>query len=245
MLSALLSIHDVMPETRPMVSDMLYQLSRLDRLPPAKITLLVVPGKDWTTDDIRWLQALAQHGYPLAGHGWSHQAPLPRTLYHLLHSLLLSRNAAEHLSRSERELKQRVYACHHWFQRHDLPIPVLYVPPAWANGKLHWASWDARPFQLLETLQGVTDLDSGIQYNLPLTGYEADTGLRALFLRRFNQQSINRAQRQSQILRIGLHPHDLRYSLGAQALQHIASVSHFFDYSALQPSDCESRSSTV
>ena len=245
MLSALVSIHDVMPETRPLVSDMLYQLSRLERLAPAKVTLLVVPGKQWTPVDIRWLQALAQEGYPLAGHGWSHQAPLPRTLYHLLHGLVLSRNAAEHLSRSEPELKDRVTACHHWFGQHDLPTPDLYVPPAWANGQLNWLQWSDRPFRLLETLGGVTELASGHYYRLPLTGYEADSILRACFLSAFNQLNLSRARRQQQVVRIGLHPCDLRYPLAAQALRHIAGASHFLDYSALHLSDCETRSSTV
>ena len=245
MLSALVSIHDVMPETRAQVSDMLYQLSRLERLPQAKITLLVVPGKHWTPSDINWLQALARDGYPLAGHGWNHQAPLPRTLHHLLHSLVLSRNAAEHLSRSEQALKDRVYACFHWFHQHDLPTPDLYVPPAWANGQLDWLRWADRPFRLLETLGGVTELTCGHYHKLPLTGYEADTLLRALFLSGFNQLNLSQAQRQGQALRIGLHPYDLRYPLAAQALRHIAGVSRFLDYSALHLSDCETRSSTV
>ncbi|MBA54986.1 MAG: DUF2334 domain-containing protein [Pseudomonadales bacterium] len=245
MLSALVSIHDVMPETRTLVSDMLYQLSRLERLPQAKITLLVVPGKHWSPPDIHWLQALARDGYPLAGHGWSHQAPLPRTLYHLLHSLVLSRNAAEHLSRSEQALQERVHACHQWFRQHDLPTPDLYVPPAWANGPLNWLQWDEKPFRLLETLGGVTDLGSGYHHKLPLTGYEADTILRAWFLSGFNQLNLAQARNQQLVLRIGLHPNDLHYALGAQALQHIAGVSNFLDYSALHLSDCETQDSTV
>ena len=41
-LSGLISIHDVMPETRERVTDILEQLAWL---PPAAVTLLVVPGK--------------------------------------------------------------------------------------------------------------------------------------------------------------------------------------------------------
>ncbi len=222
-----------MPETRHLVSDMLHQLSRLERLPRNKITLLVVPGKEWRSGDIRWLQALAQSGYPLAGHGWSHQSPTPRSLYHRLHSLLLSRRAAEHLSQNEGELKARVSLCHHWFNRHDLPSPDLYVPPAWANGKLDWMNWDQRPFRLLETLHGVADLQTGSRNPLPLTGYEADTPLRALFLSGFNHLSIQCAQRQQRPLRIGLHPYDLNYPLAAQALRHIAAVKNFRSYASL------------
>ncbi|RLT93968.1 polysaccharide deacetylase family protein [Ketobacter sp.] len=234
-LQALISIHDVMPETRPLVSDMLYQLSRLERLQPDKITLLIVPGKDWQPTDIHWLQALAQQGHPLAGHGWSHRAPTPRSLYHWCHRLLLSRTAAEHLSRSETDLRQRVQHCFAWFQQQDLPTPDLYVPPAWANGNLNWLQWPQRPFRLLETLPGVMDLEQGLEQRLPLTGYEADTTLRAWFLNAYNQHNLYQARHQQRPLRIGLHPYDLRYPLAPKALQHIAQVTEFLSYTDLFP----------
>lgn len=234
MYPALVSVHDVMPETRAAVSDILYQLSRLERLPLSKITLLVVPGKDWNSSDIKWLQSLARAGYPMAGHGWSHCAPPPRTLYHWLHSLILSRRAAEHLSRDSNQLKQRVHNCYQWFLEHDLPAPELYVPPAWANGRLPWSLWPQRPFSLLETLSGVTDLNQGTTLPLPLTGYEADTSLRCWVLQRFNQWNIQQARRHQRPLRIGLHPFDLKYPLRHKAFQDIANASHFLAYHQLK-----------
>lgn len=233
MLSALVSIHDVMPETLPQVCDMLNQLQRLERLPATRITLLVVAGKEWKPQEIRWLQCLAGKGHPLAGHGWSHQAPAPRSLYHALHSVLLSRQAAEHLSRCEPELKSRVQDCYDWFQQHDLPAPELYVPPAWANGNLQWLTWQERPFRMLETLNAVVDLDTNTQHSLSLTGYEADTTLRAIFLNFFNQFNLQRARSQQQPVRIGLHPNDLKLALASQAFQHLAEVTEFRCYSSL------------
>jgi len=234
MYPALVSVHDVMPETRAAVCDLLLQLSRLERLPLSRITLLVVPGRQWRSADLHWLQSLAAAGYPLAGHGWSHQSPSPRSAYHLLHSLLLSRRAAEHLSRSSEQLQQRVLNCHQWFIQHDLPAPELYVPPAWANGKLAWLDWPQRPFSLLETLHGVTDLNQATTLALPLTGYEADTALRAAFLQRFNRYNQLRAQREQRPLRIGLHPYDLSFSLRDNAFRDIANASHFLTYHQLK-----------
>ena len=73
-LSGLISIHDVMPETRERVTDI---LERIAWLPPAAVTLLVVPGKDWRAADLDWLRDLSERGYPLAGHGWRHGSSAP------------------------------------------------------------------------------------------------------------------------------------------------------------------------
>ena len=75
-LAALVSIHDVMPETRTQVTAMLARL----RLPCEAVTLLVVPGKDWQEGDLDWLRSLQNAGHPLAGHGWSHRCQPPVTL---------------------------------------------------------------------------------------------------------------------------------------------------------------------
>lgn len=232
-LCALVSVHDVMPETRTPISLLLQQLQRVEGLHPQHITLLVVPGKSWQTADLNWLQSLAHAGHPLAGHGWSHRAPPPGTLYHQVHSLLLSRRAAEHLSRPPAALRQRVQACHDWFAHHSLPHCGLYVPPAWANGKLDWATWHERPFSQLETLHGVTSLDTGQHQPLPLTGYEADTAVRAWFLARFNHCSKAIARHRNRPLRISLHPFDLTYGLAQNALQDLAAATRFLNYQDL------------
>ena len=59
-LTALVSIHDVMPETRTRVTAMLARL----KLPAQAVTLLVVPGKDWQADDLDWLRGLQEAGHP-------------------------------------------------------------------------------------------------------------------------------------------------------------------------------------
>ncbi|MGC1510807.1 polysaccharide deacetylase family protein [Ketobacter sp.] len=233
-LRALVSIHDVMPETREQVTTMLLKLAQqAPQLTPPFITLLIVPGRQWSQSDLAWLHALAQAGHPLAGHGWSHKAPLKRTLYHLLHSLVLSRDAAEHLSRNHHELRQLVLDCFNWFHHYGLPRPSLYVPPAWAAGNLGIRQWKTLPFAQLETLAGVTDLQSGHKYKLPLTGYEADNAFRAISLRLFNCLNIKRARKSGAPLRIGLHPFDLDYRLAQNALSDLTLVDRFCQYSEL------------
>jgi predicted deacetylase len=234
MLRALVSIHDVMPDTRSVITQMLNTLKqRVPQLRPYHITLLVVPGKAWQTDDLNWLSSLVHQGHPLAGHGWSHAAPNQRTFYHHLHSLFLSRNAAEHLSRSSQELQQRVANCHQWFAAHHFPAPSLYVPPAWAQGCLNAKQWQALPFLQLETLSAVNDVQQQQRWPLPLTGYEADTPWRAWFLTRFNQWNKHQARKTGRPLRIGLHPFDLQYRLAQNAMDDLTSVEEFYQYSEL------------
>ncbi len=233
-LSAIVSIHDVMPETRRQVIQMLESLSQhAPHLHASDITLLIVPGRQWSRADLQWLRQLAAAGHPLAGHGWLHQATATRSWTHRLHSLLLSRNAAEHLSQSSHYLQQMIGNCFHWFYQRGLPRPQLYVPPAWAVGDLSLTQWKALPFEQVETLSGVTNLASGQRLRLPLAGYEADTRLRALLLRLFNYFNKVRARRSGKPLRIGLHPFDLDYHLAQNALSDLQQVERFYRYSDL------------
>jgi len=240
-MKALLSIHDVMPETRAQVSAMLSSLfATVPALRPEHITLLVVPGRQWQSEDIQWLQQLADRGHPLSGHGWDHCARRQsRSLFHYLHAMLLSRDAAEHLSRTPEELQVLVMRCHAWFRQHGLPISALYVPPAWAAGCMSRQQLEALPFSLMETLTGVVDLKTGQRYWLPLLGYEADNGFRALCLKLSNGVSrwwaarMSAFGRPSRIMRIALHPFDFQYRLADQILADLKSVSDFRCYNEL------------
>ncbi len=78
-MQAVLSIHDVMPETLALVQQILTRIT----VPADKTTLLIVPGKPWQEQDLKQLRLWQKMGYPLAGHGWHHQANTPQTWYHV------------------------------------------------------------------------------------------------------------------------------------------------------------------
>lgn len=225
-LQALVSIHDVMPDTRPQVTGMLERLS----LPAEVVTLLVVPGKHWSSDDLDWLRRLQQAGHPLAGHGWSHRCQPPVTLYHQLHSALLSRQVAEHLSFTGEGIVQLVQRSHRWFAEQGLAVSSLYVPPAWALGKVSKAQCAELPFEQVEVLGGLLNTRNGALTRLPLVGFEADTVMRALFLAVFNRMNVNRARKQSLPLRIGLHPFDFSWRLSSQIDELLKLVDVFRRY---------------
>ncbi len=225
--TALISIHDVMPETLPAVDRLLLVLGHL---PADSITLLVVPGRGWQAADIDWLHSQQRKGHRLAGHGWLHYCGKPKTVYHRLHSLFLSRDVAEHLSLPRSRIDELIVRCHGWFADQGLRSPTLYVPPAWAMGNITRSMLQGLPFSQYETLQGVYHSDSDLFDRLPLTGYEADAPARALFLRGFNHFHRQRAALDELPLRIGIHPDDLQYPLAADLLADIQGVERALSY---------------
>ncbi|MEX2468339.1 MAG: polysaccharide deacetylase family protein [Pseudohongiellaceae bacterium] len=228
-LLGLVSIHDVMPDTLDRCLSLIDSLGRRGVKP---ITLLVVPGLPWSDAQLATLKSLQESSLVLAGHGWRHRAAAIRGPYHRLHSLLLSRRAAEHLSLSAEEIRALIARSFAWFGAHDLASPTLYVPPAWALGRLDRAELPRLPFRFYEVLSGVLAHDGRLQ-RLPLTGYEADTRWRAAMLAPWNALNAQRARRSGKPLRIGLHPYDDEMLLRRQMQAQIDSCDGFVGYDTL------------
>jgi hypothetical protein len=240
-MQAIVSIHDLMPETMERVERILEYLKRKE-VPP--VTLLVVPGKPWTPADIKRLQMLADRGHPLAAHGWHHHTQ-PRKLYHRLHAALISRNVAEHLDLNSPAILELLERSRAWFPRHDLPTPDLYVPPAWALGFISKNDLAQTTFSQIEVTRGLIKMEErppcrpetaqAVRQNskkihfekLPLAGFEADTTLRATFLKQWNRAQSKKAIRTNRSLRISIHPDDLELRLKAQLS---ALLEHPWEY---------------
>jgi predicted deacetylase len=210
MIAAHISIHDVAPHTLDPVQRM---LSTLEDLGVRQVMLLVIPGLPWTEEGIAQLKGFVDQGHLLAGHGRIHHVASAETLYHKAHSFFLSRDVAEHLSRTEEEIAELMQENYAWFAERGLPRPSHYVPPAWALGSISRKRLQQLPFQTVEVLRGVIDVPTGKLHRMPLLGYEADTAGRAAFLRVFNQFSVWKASCTGRCARISLHPYDLEYRL--------------------------------
>lgn len=213
--AALISVHDVMPETLPAVQESLALLAEqgIDRC-----ALLVVPGAGWGDASLAELHRIAACGHELVAHGWLHRTR-PRSPWHRVHAGLISRNVAEHLALDRAGIVELMQRSARWFADNDLAVPATYIPPAWALGRLRSADLVSTPFAVIETLRGlrVRTPDGRFHFEaLPLVGFEADTPLRAEVLSNWNRLQLRRARRLGRPLRIALHPHDHQLHLARQ-----------------------------
>ncbi len=224
---SLVSVHDVMPKTLAAVEQVLDVLASLEVRP---VTLLVVPGCDWSSADLDRLRMLVRRGHVLAAHGWQHRAKRISGLYHRLHALLLSRQVAEHLALDADGILALLRRSRDWFIEHDFQAPTLYVPPAWAMGAISRERLSAEgPFTCYEYFDGLYQASERIWQPTLLLGYEADIPARVPPLRLWN--ALNRARARSNLaLRIGIHPYDLQYGLNADLHADLGRFRRFHGY---------------
>lgn len=221
-----------MPRTMPRVEAILRHLHGAG-VPP--VTLLVVPGLDWSPAQLERLRELAALGHPMAAHGWCHHTE-PRRLRHRLHAALISRNVAEHLALDTAGVLELMQRSQDWFPAQDLPRPTLYVPPAWALGAVGPADLAQTPYAQVEVTSGVWQREANGPFRLvrlPLTGYEADTPLRQWFLTRWNGWQVRRACQRGLPLRLSIHPDDLHLRVAGQLREHLAMPWQCLPYGSL------------
>lgn len=206
----IISVHDVFPQSLKQVASI---VDFADRHGLGPLILLISPGFAWKEDELRILGDLLARGHIPAGHGWNHDIQEFKGLYHRLHGLILSRRQAEHLALERRELKAMISECYFWFSQSQLPAPDLYVPPAWAMGRLTRQDLQELPFRWYETLTGIYDSRRDIFRRLPLMGFQADTAIRQVFLNLFNRTCLLAGRIVSRPVRVALHPFDFQLRL--------------------------------
>lgn len=209
----LISIHDVTPATLGQTESILERLAHQGLLPA---TLLLVPNRDWESRHIEKLNEWLLHGrVHLAGHGWNHHTDRISGLKHWLHSQFISQNVAEHLAVDRWGRLEIIQRCYRWFEDHSLPIPCLYVPPAWALGSLPRDAHQSIPFALIETLTGVYNLRRNEFIRSPMSGFEAHNVVQSIGCRVWN--GINNLVASKELpLRVAIHPGDFQLRLRNQ-----------------------------
>lgn len=229
--AALVSIHDVMPHTLDDVQDLL-ALCAAEHVPPP--ALLVVPGLDWPETGLEKLRAWERAGSELIAHGWEHRTT-PKRVFHRLHAALFSRSAAEHLDLSKDEVLTLMTRARAWFAAHGLEPPQTYIPPAWALG-IPVSHLVETTYSRVETLKGIHLIGPRVDtVPLPLLGFEADTRLRASFLRRWNALQWRRSCESRKPVRVALHPRDHHLYLRRELLAALRDAGSFLTYRDIDP----------
>jgi predicted deacetylase len=231
-MKAIISIHDCMPETMDKIQYILKWLKER-HVPP--VTILVVPGKNWSENQLSLLKQFTEEGHILSAHGWYHHTQAKKIL-HRIHSLIISKDVAEHLDLNQQGILELINKSCQWFIQKQLPAPSLYVPPAWALGAINKKTLTKTSVKQIEVTRGVIHLSSSHKpklQTLPLTGYEADSPFRVCFLSKWNQFQQRQAQNKSLPLRISIHPYDLDLPIAEQLEQQLKSVETFLNYTDL------------
>lgn len=232
-MRVILSIHDVMPSTLKQVARIIDQVPVSLR---ANIMLLVVPGLDWQPKDIDKLRQWSSMGMALAGHGWFHQTSDIKSIWHKVHSMLVSRDVAEHLSLTASSELQLMQRNREWFAQHNLPVCDWYVPPAWAFGRLPVKQRSLSGYRYFESTFFVYDGQLDAHHFLPMIGYEADTKLRKYGVKIWN--SANRFLGRWRPIRMGIHPHDLDLMLAEDLLADLQRLSNVEGYKQVLTPQC-------
>lgn len=226
-MKALVSIHDVMPETLEQVA------SIIERVPASirkRLMLLVVPGRAWEADQLAQLNQWQREGMVIAGHGWVHYTDNIHTLYHRLHAALVSRRVAEHLSLTPHEELSLMRRNREWFGYQGMAVSDWYVAPAWAFGRLPASARGRSGYRFFESTFGVYDAARASFHWMPMLGYEADTRWRRHAVRCWN--GINRLLARWRPARLVIHPDDFRLYLADDLFRDLKRVEH-----ALEPGE--------
>lgn len=216
------SLHDVSPDSIGAADAILRRLSAAKLHP---ICILIIPSGRWSDAQLNLLHDWEVLGHTLAVHGWSHRSTAPRTVHHRLHSMFFSRDVAEHLGKTEPQVREIVERGARWFAEAGLRAPTVYVPPAWAIGEFPSRAFGGTSYRWVETLTGIYSVRGKRFHRLPLVGFEADTAARATALKGVNRVNHLLATATGRPLRVAIHPRDFDLLL-ARDLERMIDGQH-------------------
>ena len=207
-MKAYISIHDVSPRN---LNDVENIISRLDsKFNINKISILVIPGLNWKKKQLDKIKSWQNNGIQIAAHGWLHKSKKIKTIYHKLHSLIISAKCAEHLSKNRQDINRIISNSYNWFIENDFQRPYLYVPPAWALGKINRKDLQKLNFTHFECTTGF--IHNNKYRFLPLIGFEEKFLWKSLLRRFFNSFNFMLASFTG-VVRIAIHPNDFNLYL--------------------------------
>jgi len=210
------SIHDVAPDFEQEIND---ALSLLDSLGSVRASLLVVPryrGRSIEGDDnfVQFLKDLQAQGHEVVQHGLEHTSSVkPKGVWRRLRAGLFTRGEGEFLGPPAEEAARKLEEGRRIMRACRLE-PSGFVAPAWLFDRAVLEALRSAQFRYTTTRWRIIDLKQGRRYAAPVVVLRGST-LKMSRLSRFYSEMLLRARARSRIVRVAIHPADVR--LGALA----------------------------
>jgi predicted deacetylase len=217
------SIHDVSPHTWAQCETLLKAIREVADIP---VTLLVVPAyhhlavSDSTSYE-RMLESRLQAGDELALHGYTHldEAVAPTRWRDWYARRIYTQCEGEFSALSRVEAKQRLQWGLEWFAKRGWPVQG-FVAPAWLLGEGAWQALRESSFDYTTTISRFYFLPRQRALFAPSLVYSARSGWGSALSRVGNSVSAH-AMHNAPLVRLGLHPADVRHSATIRHMQRL------------------------
>ncbi len=222
MSALVVSLHDVSPLTRDVFTGMLKDLAKIG---VTKTSLLVIPNhhrRGHMLDDAsfcRWLEGLAKAGHEVVVHGYYHQRA-PRgdeTAKQRWMTNVYTMGEGEFYNLSYDEAASLLSQAKADFAKLDVPPPVGFVAPAWLLGSAALSAVERANFAYTTYLTGMYSISwkaydsrQNFLHSQSLVYSCRNAWRRACSL--VWNASLRRRLRTNRLLRLGLHPPDIRHA---------------------------------
>ncbi|MHB1245779.1 MAG: DUF2334 domain-containing protein [Sulfuriferula sp.] len=207
-------LHDVTPQSWPVYQDFIHAVDTLGHVP---LTLLVVPDfhhqfhLDRFPEFRNAIDRRIARGDEVVLHGYSHHddSPLrPNPVNWFMRRIYT--HEGEFYSLDEIHARQRLEQGLELFHRYRWPVSG-FVAPAWLMSKGTQAALRGLPLQYTSDLTGLIRLPDWQHLDTPTLVWSSRSAWRRRASRHWNQLRLKQSL-SSPLLRLGLHPIDMRYN---------------------------------
>ena len=232
------SLHDVAPATWPYCRNVLEAVQEVADIP---LTLLVVPAyHGQCSAQPEFEEAISRQqsaGHELALHGYFHADPhVPSDIVDWFRRRIYTAGEGEFCALSEDEARERLTLGSRWFAANGWNM-AGFVAPAWLLGAGAWRALRAsKGLQYTSTLTRLIVLPEGQAIRAPCLTYSVRSAWRRPTSIAWNTM-LSRVTRNSQVLRLGLHPFDAESGPVRRSWQRLLKMA-LSDRTAVTKAEC-------